>query len=57
VLLSIAEYMRLTDKGPSIVELLGMPEALTLSFGPPKANVELSRQTSADSRSRHQRRQ
>lgn len=41
VLLSIAEYMRLTDKGPSIVELLGMPEAADIEFEPPKANVEL----------------
>lgn len=40
VLLSIDEYMRLTNKSPSIVELLSTPAA-DIDFEPPNANVEL----------------
>jgi len=36
VLLSIAEYQRLANKGPSIVELLSMPAAADIEFEPPK---------------------
>lgn len=41
VLLSMAEYLRLTNKGPSIVEQLSMPAAADIGFEPPKANLEL----------------
>lgn len=41
VLLSIADYLRLVIKGPSIVELLSMPAAADIEFAPPKANFEL----------------
>lgn len=41
VLLSIDEYLRLTDKGRSIVELMSMPAAADSEFEPPKANFEL----------------
>ena len=40
VLLSIDEYLRLTSKSPSIVELLSMP-ASDIEFEPPNATVEL----------------
>ena len=40
VLLSIDEYLRLTNKSPSIVELLSTPAA-DIDFEPPNANVEL----------------
>lgn len=40
VLLSIAEYQRFANQGPSIVELLSMPAAADFEFEPPKANVE-----------------
>lgn len=40
MLLSIAEYLRLTNKDPSIVELLSMPAA-DIGFEPPKATFEL----------------
>ena len=40
VLLSIDEYLRLTNKGPSIVELLSTPAA-DIEFEPPNATVEL----------------
>lgn len=39
VLLSIDEYLRLTNKGPSIVELLGMPAAADAEFELPKASL------------------
>lgn len=42
VLLSIAQYLHLTNKGPSIVELLSMPAAADIEFEPPKANFELN---------------
>lgn len=41
VLLSIDEYLRLTNKGPSIVELLSMPTAADIEFEPPKASFPL----------------
>ena len=41
VLLSIDEYLRLTNKSPSIVELLSMPAAADIEFEPPRANLEL----------------
>lgn len=41
VLLSIADYLCLTNKGPSIVELLGMAAAADANFEPPKAYFEL----------------
>lgn len=41
VLLSIDEYLRLTNKGPSIVELLSMPAAAHIEFEPPKASFGL----------------
>ena len=40
MLLSIDEYLRLTNKSPSIVELLSTPAA-DIDFEPPNANVEL----------------
>lgn len=44
MLLSIAEYLRLANRGPSIVELLSMPAA-DIEFEPPKANIELKPST------------
>lgn len=41
VLLSVTEYLRLTSKGPSIVELLSMP-AVDIEFEPSKANIDLN---------------
>ena len=41
VLLSIDEYLRLTSKGASIVELLSMPAAADIELEPPKVNFEL----------------
>lgn len=41
VLLSIDEYLRLTNKGPSIVELLGMPATADAEFELPKASFGL----------------
>ena len=41
VLLSIADYLRLVNKGPSIVELLSMPAAADIELEPPKVNFEL----------------
>ena len=39
VLLSIDEYLRLTSKGASIVELLSMPAAAAIEIEPPKASL------------------
>ena len=39
VLLSIDEYLRLTNEGPSIVELLSMPAAADIEFEPPKVII------------------
>ena len=39
VLLSIDEYLRLTNKGASIVELLSMPAAADIEFEPPKVII------------------
>lgn len=39
VLLSIDEYLRLTNEGPSIVELLSMPAAADIEFEPPTAVI------------------
>lgn len=41
VLLSMAEYLRLTDKGTSIVELLSMAAAADIEFEPPKSNCDV----------------
>jgi len=41
VLLSLDEYLRLTNKGPSIVELLSMPAAADMEFEPPTASFRL----------------
>ena len=39
VLLSIDEYLRLTNEGPSIVELLSMPAAADIEFESPKVII------------------
>ena len=41
VLLSIDEYLRLTNKGVLIVELLSMPAAADIEFEPSKASFGL----------------
>lgn len=40
VLLSIEGYLRLTSKGPSIVELLSTPTAADIEFEAPRVKVE-----------------
>lgn len=41
VLLSYEEYERLRRDEPTIVDLLGMPEAEDIEFDPPKLNLSL----------------
>ena len=40
VLLSIKQYQEITSKGKSIVDLLGMPEAVEIEFEPPRLGGE-----------------
>jgi prevent-host-death family protein len=39
VLLSLADYQRLLGHQSSIVELLAMPEAVTVEFNPPRVMI------------------
>lgn len=48
VLLSISYYLGLTNKGPSIVELLSMPAAADIESSSPGPTSSSSRRTSAD---------
>ncbi|NOR80623.1 MAG: type II toxin-antitoxin system Phd/YefM family antitoxin [Methyloprofundus sp.] len=41
VLLSIEEYLKITHKQESIVELLAMPDAADINFTPPHLNNKL----------------
>ena len=41
VLMTQAEYARITCKGKNIVELLAMPGTEDIEFDPPKINLEL----------------
>jgi hypothetical protein len=41
VLMTQAEYARITSKGKNIVELLAMPGTEDIEFDPPKINLEL----------------
>ena len=43
VLLSIEEYVKITDKTESIVELLAMPEVAEIEFEVPRLKEELYR--------------
>jgi prevent-host-death family protein len=43
VLLTIAEYQKITAKRPNIVELLAMPEAADFDFEPPRLGSEFPR--------------
>ncbi len=43
VLLTIEEYRRLTGSGPSLVDLLAMPDADAVDFEPPKLGGPLFR--------------
>jgi prevent-host-death family protein len=45
VLLTIEEYLKITDKKESIVELLAMPETADIDFEPPRLNKELYKPT------------
>lgn len=41
VLLSIEDYLKITEKEESIVELLAMPEAADIDFDPPRLNRKM----------------
>ena len=41
VLLTIEDYLKITGKEKSIVELLAMPEAAAIDFEPPRLNREM----------------
>ncbi len=43
VLLTIAEYQKITNKQESILDLLAMPEADAIDFDPPRLGDELFR--------------
>lgn len=43
VLLTIEDYLKITGKEKSIVELLAMPEAAAVDFEPPHLNREIYR--------------
>lgn len=43
VLLTIEDYLKITKKEKSIVELLAMPEAAAIDFEPPHLNREMYR--------------
>ena len=43
VLLTIADYQKITEKEASIAELLGMTEAADIDFDPPRLNSEMQR--------------
>ncbi|HXD38446.1 MAG TPA: type II toxin-antitoxin system Phd/YefM family antitoxin [Rhodanobacter sp.] len=45
VLLSIADYEKLTGRQPTIVELLASPEAAAIDFDPPRLRDGLIRPT------------
>lgn len=41
VLLTMEEYQRLTGEGPSLVDLLAEPDAVSLDFEPPRLSGSL----------------
>ncbi len=43
VLLTIADYQKITDKLANIVDLLAMPDAADIEFEPPKLNTALAK--------------
>lgn len=43
VLLTIEDYQKISEKEPSIAELLGMPEAADIDFDPPRLNSEMQK--------------
>lgn len=43
VLLTIEDYLRITETEESIVELLAMPEAADIDFEPPRLDDEIGR--------------
>jgi prevent-host-death family protein len=43
VLLTIEDYQKITDKQPSIIELLAMPDAADIDFETPRLNNPLFR--------------